>query len=153
MNNPLTKLNSFLARIGSLLRDPLLLVIRGFWGWQFIQTGWGKLHKLAGVTEYFASLNIPLPRLNAVLASSTEFTCGLLLILGLFSRCASLALMGVMGVAYLTAENAALRAFFSDPDTFMKATPFLFLYAAVLIFSFGPGRLSLDRLITKNPKE
>jgi hypothetical protein len=31
-------------------------------GMTFVGTGWGKLHSLPKVTEYFTSLNIPFPR-------------------------------------------------------------------------------------------
>src|ERR1700729_328757 len=49
----------------SYLRSPFLLAVRLYWGWQFVQTGWGKLHSLAKVTDFFTSLNIPFPALNA----------------------------------------------------------------------------------------
>ena len=52
-----------------------------------------------------------------------------------------------MLVAYLTAENEALHAFFSDPDKFVSATPFQFMFAALLVLIFGPGAFSLDRWI------
>ncbi len=52
-----------------------------------------------------------------------------------------------MLAAYLTAENEALKAIFSDPDKFTGADPFLFLFAAVIILVFGPGKFSLDHLI------
>jgi putative oxidoreductase len=146
----LTKINGILATIGSYLRSPLLLVIRLYWGWQFFVDGKGKLTHLDKVTAYFASLNIPAPRLNCVLASSTECVCGMLLLLGLLSRFAALALIGVMSVAYLTAEREALNSFFSDPDKFTGATPFLFLFAAVLVFAFGPGKIALDTLVFKD---
>ena len=38
------------------LDSPFLLAVRVFWGWQFMITGWGKLHNLAHVTQYFATL-------------------------------------------------------------------------------------------------
>jgi putative oxidoreductase len=60
-----------------------------------------------------------------------------------------LPLIGVLTVAYITSEQAALHAFFSDPDKFLTADPFLFLFAAVIIFIFGPGKLSLDALFAK----
>jgi len=143
----LNKLQSLLAKAGALLRSPLLLAVRLFWGWHFIGTGWGKLHNLKGVTEYFGSLGIPAPHLNAIMAASTECVGGALLLLGLFSRFASLALIGVMCVAYGTAEIDTVRVIFSNPDKFLGADPFLFLYASVLVFAFGPGRLSLDSIL------
>jgi putative oxidoreductase len=55
-------------------------------------------------------------------------------------------LIGVMLVAYATAEREALHAIFSDTDKFVSATPFLFLLASVIVLAFGPGKLSLDYL-------
>jgi len=149
----LSKLNGLLATIGSYLRSPLLLVIRLYWGCQFIQTGWGKLHRLGQVAGYFASLGIPAPKLNAVMASCTELGCGTLLALGLLSRFASPVLICVMCVAYATAEKEALHAVFTDPDKFLSATPFLFLFAAVIVLVFGPGRFALDSLVFRERRE
>jgi putative oxidoreductase len=131
------------------LQAVFLLGVRLYWGWQFTQTGWGKLHSLAKVTAYFASLGIPLPGLNAPFVASLEFAGGLLLILGLGSRPIALLLTGNMLVAYLTADREALFAFFSDPAKFCAAAPCTFLFAAIIILLFGPGPFSLDRLLHK----
>ena len=40
----------------------------------------------------------------------------------------------------------------SDPDKFTGATPFLFLFAVVIIFLFGPGKLSLDALVVQEDR-
>jgi putative oxidoreductase len=146
----LSKIHSLLAKIGRILQSPLLLVIRLYWGWQFFIVGKAHLAHLDKTTSYFASLNIPMPKLNAIMAGSTECSCGLLLLLGLFSRFASLALICVMSVALWTAEREAVIHIFSDPDKFLGTDPFLFLYAAVLVFAFGPGKLSIDALILKD---
>ena len=143
------KLNNFLALLAVWLRSPFLLVIRLYWGWAFFQTGKGKLMNLGRTADFFASLDIPLPKLNAIMASSVECGCGLLLLLGLGGRVAPLPLIGTLTVAYLTAEKDALRAITTDPDQFLMATPFLFLLAAVIVFLFGPGKLSLDALLEK----
>jgi putative oxidoreductase len=148
----ISKLNGLLATAGSWLRCPFLLIVRVYWGWQFMQTGWGKLHRLGQVAGYFDSLGIPAPKLNAVMASCTELGCGTLLALGLLSRFASPALVCVMCVAYATAERDSLHAIFSDTDKFTSATPFLFLFAAVIVFVFGPGRIALDSLLFREKK-
>jgi putative oxidoreductase len=148
----LSKLRSLLAKIGGLLQSPLLLVIRLYWGWQFVQTGKGKLLHLEKTASFFASLNIPAPKLNAIMAASTETVGGLLLLLGLFSRFASPALISVMCVAYATADREALLGVFTNPDKFLGADPFLFLFASVIIFAFGPGRISLDALLFGDKK-
>lgn len=141
------KLNHFLASLAGWLASPFLLVIRLYWGWSFFQTGKGKLMNLERTAQFFASLDIPAPKLNAILASSVECSCGLLLALGLGGRVTPVPLIGCMTVAYLTAEKDALHALTRDPDQFVTATPFLFLLAALTVFVFGPGRLSLDALL------
>jgi putative oxidoreductase len=148
----ISKLHELLCTVGNFLKSPVLLVIRLYWGWHCMGTGWGKWHNIGKVTEYFASLNIPAPHVNAIMAASTELVGGTLLLLGLFSRFASLALIGVMCVAYGTAEKEALSAIFSNPDKFLGADPFLFLYASVLVFAFGPGLLSIDALMGREKK-
>ena len=129
------------------MRSPLLLAVRLFWGWQFVQTGWGKLMHLERTAGYFAGLGIPAPHLNAVMASGTEFLCGLLLMVGWRARLASLPLIAIMAVAYATAEREALAAIVSEPDLFTASAPFLFLFAALLILAFGPGFFAVDRLL------
>jgi putative oxidoreductase len=146
----ISKIHALLVTIGRFLQCPLLLVIRLYWGWQFFLTGKGKLMHLDKTANFFASLNIPMPKLNAILASCTECGCGLLLLLGLCSRFASFALICVMCVALWTADRAAVTSLFSDPDKLFETDPFLFLYASVLVFAFGPGKISLDTLVFKD---
>ena len=147
----LNSLESVLTKIGHLLQSPLLLVIRLYWGWSFAQTGWGKLTHLERTTNFFASLNLPAPKLNAIAAGSTECLGGVLLALGLYTRFASPALIFTMIVAYVTADREALFAITSDGDKFTGAAPFLFLFAALIVFAFGPGKFSLDALLRKKP--
>ena len=141
------QLNRFLETIGNCLRDLFLLAIRLYWGWQFFQTGRGKLQNLDQTAEFFGSLDIPAPKLNAMLAGGTECLGGLLLLIGLASRVISVPLIFTMIVAYATAHLDSVKTMFSDPDTFVTQAPFLFLLAAVIIFIFGPGRFSLDHLL------
>src|SRR5580698_10944008 len=102
----------------SYLQSPMLLLVRLYWGWQFAQTGWGKLHNLAKITDFFASLNIPFQAMSAHFVASLEFVGGILLILGLGSRAIGLLLSANMLVAYITADREALTAVFSDPGKF-----------------------------------
>lgn len=141
------KIRSLLDKLdttAALLQSPLLLIIRLYWGVSFARTGWGKLMNLDRTAGFFASLDLPLPRLNAVMAGATECLGGVLLAVGLYARPASVPLIFTMMVAYVTADNEALRAITSDPDKFVSAAPFLFLLAALLVLAFGPGKLSVD---------
>lgn len=150
--NLLSKARSLLEQFSPYLQSPLLLVIRLYWGWQFFLTGKGKLMNLDRTTSYFASLNLPAPHLNAIMDSSFECVGGLLLIFGLFSRFVGATLSFMMCVAYVTAEREAVTMIFSNPDKFLGADPFLFLYASVIVLAFGPGRLSLDSLFFRKAK-
>jgi putative oxidoreductase len=126
------------------LQSPLLLLIRLYWGWQFAQTGWGKLHHLDHVAEFFQSLSIPAPHLNALIVALVEFVGGVLLALGLGSRAVSLVLFVNMSVAFITADREALGSFISEPGKFYGADPYTFWFAALLILVFGPGRIAVD---------
>jgi len=137
------------ACAASYLQSPLLLAIRLYWGWHFFLTGKGKLMNLDRTAEFFQSLHIPMPKLNACLAGGTECFGGLLLLVGLGSRLVSVPLIFTMIIAYVTAEQEAVKNIFKDPDKFVTATPFLFMYAAVIILAFGPGKFSIDWLIGK----
>lgn len=136
-------------RFVSLLQHPLLLLVRLYWGYDFFQTGLGKLNNLERTTDFFASLNIPFPQFNAAAAGSTELLCGILLMIGLGSRYFTVPLIVILCVAYATDDREALVNIVSDPESFVAATPFLHLLAAMLIFAFGPGRISADELILR----
>src|SRR5271156_1450158 len=131
------------------LQHPFLLFVRLYWGIQLMQSGWGKLHNLDKVTEFFTSLNLPMPAFTATAISSLEFFGGLLLAIGLFSRLISLVLTINMIAAYITADKEALHSIFSDPDKFTAAAPYMFLIASLIVFLFGPGIFSLDALLSR----
>ncbi len=138
-----------LIRGAGFLQSPLLLAMRLYWGWQFFQTGMGKLSNLGKITDFFQSLGIPFPHFNAILAGCTECFGGLFLLLGLASRVISIPLIFTMCIAYLTADRESLNAIFSDPDKFVSAAPFQFMLTALIVLIFGPGIFSLDHVIGK----
>ncbi len=133
----------------SYLQSPFLLFVRLYWGWQLIQSGWGKLHHLANVTDFFTSLGLPLPAQTALAISCLEFFGGIFLAIGLLSRLTALAMTINLIVAYITADREALFSIFSDPDKFYAAAPYTFLVASVIILLFGPGLFALDTLVDR----
>jgi putative oxidoreductase len=132
--------------IASSFRSLFLLTVRLYWGWQFAQTGWGKLQHVPKVANFFSTLGIPVPAFSALAISWLEFIGGIGLALGLGSRFWGLLLASDMFVAYLTAGRQNLLAIFSDPGKFYGDDAYTFLFASVLILIFGPGKLSLDEL-------
>jgi putative oxidoreductase len=131
-------------RGSAALQSPFLLLVRLYWGWQFAQSGWGRLHHLDTASQFFASLNVPLPGPTCVIISLLEVVGGILLILGLGSRLTGLLLTGDMIGAYVLSDREALRSILTDPGKFYGADPYTFLFASLLILIFGPGRFSLD---------
>jgi putative oxidoreductase len=147
MNNALAqirKVYDLFVRVVSSLQSPFLAIVRVYWGWQISQNGWGKLHNLAHVTEFFASLGLPAPGPTATFVATFEFVGGILLALGLLSRIAALGFVIDMTTAYITADREAFFSFFSDPNKFAAADPFIFFFIGLLILIFGPGKISLD---------
>jgi putative oxidoreductase len=111
----------------------------------FIQSGWGKLSDLQSTTQNFAEWHIPMPHFNAVLASCTEFIGGCLILVGLFTRIASVPLTIVMAVAIASAKWAKIEDWtdFFGFDELAYAIMFLWLGVR------GAGKVSLDYLIGK----
>ena len=148
-NNIIVKAFSLLTRIGNSVQSPFLIAVRLYWGWQFMQTGWGKLHNIPHVTQFFMSLAIPAPGLNAWVVALMECLGGILLIIGFGSRLTGLALTVDMVVAYVAADREALQAIFSDPGKFYNADPYTFLFASLFVLVFGPGKFALDHLMSR----
>jgi putative oxidoreductase len=145
----LTNLYARAVRALNALQGPLLLAIRLYWGWQFAEDGWGKLHHLARVGDFFAQLNLPAPHATALFVSIVEFAGGILLAAGVGTRVVSLVLFINMTVAFWTAEKEAFLGVISNPDKFQAADAYNYWFAALLILILGPGWIALDTLIKK----
>jgi putative oxidoreductase len=147
MIGKLEALYAWFVRVATFLQSPFLLAIRLFWGWQFWQSGWAHLTTMPKFIEFISSLGIPAPTLNAYFVAVLEAVGGILLAFGLGSRVIALLLAGDMFVAFVTADREALLSIFSETDKFYAAAPYTFLFAALIILIFGPGKLALDTLI------
>jgi putative oxidoreductase len=137
------------AKLAASLQSLFLLLVRLYWGWQLVQSGWGKLHHLDKVTDFFSSLNLPFPGPTAHFVAGLEFFGGILLILGLGSRLIGLVLTVNMLAAYWTADREALLSVFSDPGKFYAADPYTFLFASAMVLVFGAGLISADAMLAK----
>ena len=138
-----------IIRAGESFSSYLLLAMRLFWGYQLYQSGMGKFSNIPKVVQFFQNLGIPFADTNANIAASIEIGGGILLMIGLASRLVSIPIACVMCTAYVTAHRPALLNIFQDPDTFLTQAPFLFLLTALVVFSFGPGKFSLDYLLER----
>ena len=132
------------AHLADLLQSPFLLLVRLYWGGQFIQTGWGKLHNLGHVKEFFTSLGIPAPAVMAPAISMLEFVGGILLIVGLVTRFATIPLLIDIGVAIATTKVPMLLHQGFWPAMHEGRTDFCMVLGLIAILCIGPGRISCD---------
>ncbi len=117
---------ALLVRMMRFAQAPFLLLVRLYWGWQFTQTGWGKLHNLPQITQFFTTLHLPFPGFTAPFVA-TVLSINML-------------------VAYWTADRVAFKSILSDPGKFYNADPYTFLFASLMILIFGAGLFSIDEI-------
>lgn len=115
-------------------------------GIAFILTGLGKLKGLDGVIAYFGELGIPAPQIMAPFVAGTELVGGIMLVLGLGTRIAALALATTMVVATLTAVWPKLE----DKAGIFAAIEIAYLVIFVWLAVAGPGPASLDHILRKS---
>jgi len=114
-------------------------------GWVFLQSGWGKLNNLPKVVAFFTELGIPAPQFQAPLAATSEFVCGALILVGLFTRVASLPLIATMTVATLTARKADIH----DLSDLFGTMEYLYIVILLWLGAYGAGPISLDAVVAK----
>lgn len=89
--------------------------------------------------RFLAAHGTPAPTLGAYLSAYAQFICGILFIVGFFTRPAAF----VMTVNFICALLIAHRA-----TPFLQTWQAVMMLAAALFFLFcGPGGLSLDRFV------
>jgi putative oxidoreductase len=107
-----------------------------------------KWKNIGGIAEWFGSMGIPMPTLNAYLAASTEMAAVILLPLGLATRFISIPLMITMVVAIVTVH---IGNGFNAGDNGYEIPLYYMLILLALLIS-GAGKFSLDHLILKRIK-
>jgi putative oxidoreductase len=145
----LRNLYELAGRLLAHLESPFLLLVRLYWGWQLSETGWGKLHNLPHVVDFFTSLNLPAPRATALFVSLVEFVGGIFLALGFLTWPTCVAIVIDMLTAYIVADREAFTSFLSDPGKFYNADPYTFLFAGLLVLIFGAGKFSVDHVLAR----
>jgi putative oxidoreductase len=140
------------AFVLSYLESPLLLAIRLYWGYQFMQDGWGKLTHLGKVAEFFTTLALPMPAVTAFAVGSIELVGGLLFTFGIASRLVSLVLFVNMTMAYLAVPDDRTNFFhiLSKPEDFYGAGPYTYWFAALLVLILGPGAFAVDWILARD---
>lgn len=137
-----TRFAAWNAKLIQLGYTPLLL-IRLVLAYGFYGPATKKWSNIQDIADWFAGMNIPLPKLSAYLAAGTESLGVLLLTLGLATRIISIPLMIVMLVAIKTVhwENGF------DAGNNGFEIPLYYLLMLLTLFFFGPGKASLDYLL------
>ena len=117
-----------------------LILAYGFW--EPAKNKWADINAIA---EWFGSMGIFAPKLNAYLAASTEMAGVFLLILGFGTRIITFPLIITMLVAIKTVhwENG----FVASDNGF--EIPLYYMLMLITLMCFGAGRLSVDFLISK----
>jgi putative oxidoreductase len=140
-------LEKYKSTVSVLERSPdaPALLTRLFVGYFFLETGVSKVQNLEAMTQRFIDWGIPAPAFNAALSGYTELIGGALIVVGLFTRLASVPMIINMIVAVLSVKlkNVATLSDFVEIDEPLYALAFLWLLFV------GPGKLSLDHLLSR----
>jgi putative oxidoreductase len=114
-------------------------------GWVFLQSGWGKAHNIDRVIGFFTSLGLPAPSFHAHLVAYTECVAGLLLLVGLATRIATIPLTIIMIVALRTALAEDATGF----SALTGIAEYLYIVLLVWLMIAGPGKVALDALVAR----
>ena len=127
-------------------QDTVALVARILLAAMFIISGFGKITGFDGTAGYIASKGLPMPQVVAALTIALELGGGLMLAVGFKARWAALAL-GVFSVLAAVifhnfwAAEAAQKM--GQQINFLKNITIA--GGMLMVFAFGPGRLSVDK--------
>jgi len=124
-------------------RDLSLLFARLVIAYGFFNPAMQKWSDIQSIADWFSSMSIPFPLVNAYLAAGTEILGVVLLSLGLFTRIISVPLIIVMLVAIFTIHYS--HGFSAGENGF--EIPLYYMLFLSLFASFGAGKFSLDYLL------
>lgn len=118
-----------------------MLVLRVVLGVLIIPHGYGKLIHFAERRHHFMNFLGMGSTASLSLIIFAEFFCGILLVMGFFTRLALIPLLIGLSVALIKSHGGEI---FGDGE---HAT--LFLVGFFVLLLLGPGRISVDGAITK----
>lgn len=131
------------SRLSEYLQSLGLLLARIAVAYGFYEPAMMKWSDMGAVAQWFGSMGMPLPTLNAYMAATTEIVGVVFLTLGFMTRLISIPLMVVMVVAIVTVH---LPHGFSAGDNGYEI-PLYYMLFLLIFLSHGAGKFSLDRLI------
>jgi putative oxidoreductase len=139
------KYDSFINNLKKLKDLPLLLM-RLILAYGFFGPAMMKIKNFDSIIEWFGSIGIPFPTLNAYLATGTEALGAILLLLGFKTRLISIPLMITMIVAIVTVH---LKHGFEAGNNGFEI-PLYYLIMLFTLLIYGSGKYSLDYFLNKN---
>jgi len=119
--------------------------LRIFFGYFWFETGLAKLQNLDAFSQRFLGWGIPFPTFSAALSGGTDMIGGALLIVGLFTRLATIPMIINMVVAIAVVVIKQVGSF----DEFVELDEFLYILILFWLLMVGPGRASLDALLAR----
>lgn len=128
------------------MRDVCLLVARLLIAPMFFMSGLSKAMEWPGVVDAVASQGIPMPLVAGALATAVEIAGAVLIVLGLLTRWAALALAAFTAVA-----SYYFHAFWAMPEAEQGMQQIMFMKNVAVIGGLlalagaGPGRIALGR--------
>ena len=131
------------SRLSEYGKSLALLFARLTIAYGFYEPAMMKWKDIGSVAEWFGSMGIPFPTLNAYMAASTEVLGVILLTLGLLTRAISIPLIVIMIVAIVTVH---LPNGFSAGNNGFEI-PLYYMLFLLTFLSYGAGKFSLDRFI------
>jgi putative oxidoreductase len=124
------------------------LIARITVGVVFAQSGWGKIHGIENVINFFTDLGIPAPVFQAYFVSYIELLGGLAILFGILTRVVSVPLIVIMAVALVTAKREDIETFV---DIF-GLSEFLYIVILAYLLVDGPGCFSIDAWFCRRSK-
>jgi len=122
-----------------------VILIRILVGWVFVSEGIQKfLFPDALGAGRFAKIGIPLPQMAAPFVGFVEIICGVLVVLGLFTRLAAIPLLAVIGTAIATAKVPILLHQGVWPMLHEARVDFSMVLGLLFLLIAGPGAISID---------
>jgi len=139
----LKKMYTEFSRLSEYGKSLSLLVARLIVAYGFYEPAMMKWKDINSVAEWFGSMGMPFPTLNAYMAASTEITGVVLLTLGLLTRLISVPMIVIMIVAIFTVHIG--NGFSAGNNGF--EIPLYYMIFLLIFVSHGAGKFSLDRFI------
>lgn len=130
-----------------VVRDAALLLFRVMLGIIFVAHGWEKLF-ISGTTAttgQFSAWGVPQPALSVWIAAVAELLGGAFLVVGLLTTFVAGALALLMLAAVYFVHLGA--GFFVSTNGL--EFPLLIIISLMMIVVFGPGRASIDGVLTR----